>query len=780
MKKLTALFLVLILLFGLAACAGDGIDPSFPSWDVPTDSKSDDQNEGKRYNPPSEAPQLTGDEDQVMGPIAEVLSSNDFENMDREERVRALKSVLEKLAGSGKTCVSGAQIDVDSILAEDEFVCFHDLYGIEYVISLYDREPGTAGGSAVSVSAENISASHFGTVSEVFPSGTPPEEADVLVLYGLTEPDESRGEYNGYRSVAENIRNQNLTTCFKGKATVDDFKHLDGHKIVWICEHGCILGGSPCFSLSEEVNATTFQEYYPDLISSGFGILTGTRNRVAIHITKELKPVFVLGTQFFDYYYPEKKLDGTAVFFSVCCSYGSEKDGNDDSDVNTRLVDTLIHCGADAVTAWYDASYIMHDMRLYQTVFGQLIAGKTLREAVWTAQRWRGETASEFIRKKRLVLLSKMSSDYAPSGKGQYENILATYNNHFLYLTPETSVFQLKEKPKTQKQLIEANLPGEEAMWPFGPTTFEYHNHACCMFPYFNFSWTQAEEFCESLGGHLLQISEETLQDFIWNSGYPRCWDCCWMPWVDAGKENTVLSYEDSIRSGGTWSDCKIAELSSWGSEEDSGGFICEWDKSWDDLDLPVTILDPPPKDDPEEPTTVAPPEETTAPPQNADDLLDQFIAGIIPAHEGDKTFYINDLYADSYAEYKVGDRLDLDNDGENELIMNAFGGLSIYLDAADGRVNVFVRGEGKGCVPNHVHWQDAEWIILSDSSHAGREVLNLYKYAGAENLVDSFELSATYDGQYYNASSKFSYRGKSISIEEYESLKKDIFSGSH
>ena len=68
------------------------------------------------------------------------------------------------------------------------------------------------------------------------------------------------------------------------------------------------------------------------------------------------------------------------------------------------------------------------------------------------------------------------------------------------------------------------------------------------------------------------------------------------------------------------------------------------------------------------------------------EELLNLFINGSISAISSvDSAFYITDLDMDSgeWDSYSIGERVDLDNDGENELIIyGPYGG--IYLDARD------------------------------------------------------------------------------------------------
>jgi len=69
--------------------------------------------------------------------------------------------------------------------------------------------------------------------------------------------------------------------------------------------------------------------------------------------------------------------------------------------------------------------------------------------------------------------------------------------------------------------------------------------------------------------------------------------------------------------------------------------------------------------------------------------LLEQFVAGEVEAgrYDSDSKFKITDLNmnTDEWDAYSVGDYCDLDNDGEDELILNGpYGGM--YMDAKDDK----------------------------------------------------------------------------------------------
>ena len=162
-----------------------------------------------------------------------------------------------------------------------------------------------------------------------------------------------------------------------------------------------------------------------------------------------------------------------------------------------------------------------------------------------------------------------------------------------------------------------------------------------------------------------------------------------------------------------------------------------------------------------------------------SEELLDAFLAGEIPAIYDDNVNVYDWLWnEEDNSAYSVGERIDLDNDGENELIINGpYGGR--YLDARNGKVYLFAQGEGTGGQLFFTHYDDAVWIVHCDITHAGRQMYWLTKYDGDGNVVDEFQFSAEYWGSpdnRYDENSDFTYRDKKISMEEYEALGKEIF----
>lgn len=168
----------------------------------------------------------------------------------------------------------------------------------------------------------------------------------------------------------------------------------------------------------------------------------------------------------------------------------------------------------------------------------------------------------------------------------------------------------------------------------------------------------------------------------------------------------------------------------------------------------------------------------------SAEDLLDLFIDGELMAYYSNtdqEPFYITDLplnVTDDWFSYSVGDRVDLDNDGESELILNGpYGGM--YFDARDGQVFVLAFGDGTAATLGYTVFDGRTWIVHSDITHGGRKIYDFTLYDGEGCVADQFRLSKEYwetpdepDGP----GTVYTYRDETISKEEYDQLMEKIF----
>lgn len=164
-----------------------------------------------------------------------------------------------------------------------------------------------------------------------------------------------------------------------------------------------------------------------------------------------------------------------------------------------------------------------------------------------------------------------------------------------------------------------------------------------------------------------------------------------------------------------------------------------------------------------------------------AEELLDLFISGSISAVDSadlTSSFYITDLNMDSEESdaYSVGEKTDLDNDGENELILNGpYGG--IYLDARDNKVYEFAAGDGNALMLSYVYYNGAVWIMYSNRMNAGYECYHMEKFEGADNLAAEMNFSEEpADEKNPEVGMKYTLNGAEISYDEYAALGSKIF----
>ncbi len=169
---------------------------------------------------------------------------------------------------------------------------------------------------------------------------------------------------------------------------------------------------------------------------------------------------------------------------------------------------------------------------------------------------------------------------------------------------------------------------------------------------------------------------------------------------------------------------------------------------------------------------------------KTAEELLDLFIEGELVATYPDdmrEPFSITDIpmdIEDDWYSYSVGERVDLDNDGEKELILSGpYGG--IYLDARDGQIFVLAYGDGTADVLDYTMFDGQTWIVHSDVTHAGREIYDFTLYDGEGRVADAFRLSR----EYWNTPNEpdgpntvYTYRDEEITREVYEEVLEKVF----
>lgn len=167
-----------------------------------------------------------------------------------------------------------------------------------------------------------------------------------------------------------------------------------------------------------------------------------------------------------------------------------------------------------------------------------------------------------------------------------------------------------------------------------------------------------------------------------------------------------------------------------------------------------------------------------------ASKVLDEAIAGKIPVHVKEEsgkesTYYIPELphdKTDALSYYEAGERIDLDNDGEKELVIEGpYGG--IYVDARGQEVYELARGDGTALQLYHADYNGKTYICHVDNSHGGREIFKMDQFNGKGEIVESTELVAEFwDTGYFDESADCHFGNEKISTDRYLELRKEIF----
>lgn len=164
-----------------------------------------------------------------------------------------------------------------------------------------------------------------------------------------------------------------------------------------------------------------------------------------------------------------------------------------------------------------------------------------------------------------------------------------------------------------------------------------------------------------------------------------------------------------------------------------------------------------------------------------SEELLDSFINGSIDAIDAadvTSAFNITDfnMNSEEWDSYSIGERIDLDNDGENELIIcGPYGG--IYLDARDNKVYEFAMGDGNANMLSYTYYNGEIWIMYCNGMNAGYESYHMEKYEGADNLVAEMSFSAELvDATNPESGMKYLLNEKEISYAEYTAFCSKIF----
>ena len=156
---------------------------------------------------------------------------------------------------------------------------------------------------------------------------------------------------------------------------------------------------------------------------------------------------------------------------------------------------------------------------------------------------------------------------------------------------------------------------------------------------------------------------------------------------------------------------------------------------------------------------------------QNNDSIYRQFLNDELEV-DGEKYSEIFSFMTEDYGEEPVTFYYDVDEDGQDELLVSTlFYGYYIY-DVRDGKPVLLDCGDDTAAACGLYEGNGHVYVSHSDFSHAGRQMLTLNRYDQNGDIAETIEINAEYwdsEDDMYDENSDFTYNGQKITMQEYE-----------
>ncbi|MCD8130155.1 MAG: hypothetical protein LUE16_02570 [Lachnospiraceae bacterium] len=307
----------------------------------------------------------------VNASIIDVSSSDDYENLDTEEKADRILDVLETLADEG-------EVAADSIGYDEEAQLIY-----------YTYADGTCGGVMLEEFAEGTSGT--GTASyetyywengkDVFPVLPefntvlyPYEEQGLAALIVCNFGDDE--DFDGFVTLSEKAQEgwseAYLTTVLVTEDTVSFYRTgLSDYDLICIQEHGLIYEDQTFIMLQETIDWANYlaKEAGMAFTYEGTVIVRDLQeNRLAMIMPEgDNQFHYCLMPEFFSYYYGNDALKDTIVWLGCC-----------DGFRNDTLVEAIADCGAKAVLACTESvstgyNFLMQDAFVYMLLYGNTV-----------------------------------------------------------------------------------------------------------------------------------------------------------------------------------------------------------------------------------------------------------------------------------------------------------------------------------------------------------------------------------------------------------------------
>lgn len=373
----------------------------------------------------------------VSKTINDLLNSKKYEVSSYSNKIELILSKLNTLS------------DLDYVLKESikydeqtKTVYCTDLIGTRRGVEIERREEGVSGMQSSSMTEVKNELREVSSNSDniLLKDKTSVEINNGVIIYGLSYNPYLEKNYNKFNEICENVNEQNNMNMSVVIGTVGNLKTIMNNKdFVAIESHGGVfkLNGSdtPLFMVTETVNKGHNENYCYDLNQSNILI-----KNVGIN-GGEFKDVYCITSQFFNIYYGNNKLNESIIYLGTCDSFGV--DGN----LLYNYANAFISCGAIGVIGHINSVKTIYSSYILSAFLNELVGGSDIREALYRAEVYYGETDNEFLER------------YPNETENLNKNNPASYNELVL---ANTNLHDKDSQPywKNYKQYLKTSITG--------------------------------------------------------------------------------------------------------------------------------------------------------------------------------------------------------------------------------------------------------------------------------------------------------------------------------
>ncbi len=345
MKKIIAFLITVLMLMSLSACGV--IEGYFDS---------------SRDLAPDNVEENLSEIESVESVISEYISSDEFKNLNKSQKIEALKSQLYSIDSLD------SYIDTDSIFATSTNLSYEYHSGIKFNFAFATDNTHLANGT------------NYSSVENTNSDSCVDSDKDAILLYGWDDHTSIFTNYGKWVSLMDNLKSQGFNVKTLISPTIEVLKTaLLNQEVVIVAEHGANINQKmeSMYSISiygEERTFKNMHNYYSDL-ALGFVECINIINEDGF----EFK-TYLVKPSFFEFYYKENRLSNATIFHESCYGFGEYNNPNED------FANAYMSCGVSAVYGYENPVLLDYAYEFTNSIITHLSQGDTYQDSFNSAR----------------------------------------------------------------------------------------------------------------------------------------------------------------------------------------------------------------------------------------------------------------------------------------------------------------------------------------------------------------------------------------------------------